>query len=461
MYIVLLTVSSLVFLCYVPNFIQLRAAVSSIKAPFGCSLLWNRNNTPLPWFMCHRLVNAHHHLLALRICKELDMDQGTVLHHWAKARISADESTTSNEELKNILAGKLKACPFVHYATIAEHAQAQGRRELAAQLLDDETCAAKQVPLLLELEEEQRALEKAVESGDTHLVYLALFRIYHRTVAAAKGMPEFIKAISSKPAAYALFMKYCKAQSPNLAEQIYNLDGNTEGLAEIKFNEALSTSLKIPTDTAGEETVSLSNLRDRVVSQLRDCAAQYAKSRKHEFQSKSAEEFANLRKEQAKLQLSTGRNMFLSLSVIDTIRQCIRLGYNKGAADIRRQFGISDKHFYWVKVRTLAERGQWEGLEVFAQERRPPIGWEPFIQACVDHNAPRERTGKFIDRLPDSEAKVEWYTKVGLNLQAARTAESLQSIDLMTRVQGIVGPNSQLGMKTAQMIERVKGLQPR
>ena len=70
-----------------------------------------------------------------------------------------------------------------------------------------------------------------------------------------------------------------------------------------------------------------------------------AQARKNEFQSKSAEEFALLRKEQAKLQQPscTGRNVFLSLSVIDTIKQCIRLDYNKGAMDIKRLFGISDK----------------------------------------------------------------------------------------------------------------------
>jgi len=37
------------------------------------------------------------------------------------------------------------------------------------QLLDHETRAAEQVPLLLGMKEDRRALEKAVDSGDTDL----------------------------------------------------------------------------------------------------------------------------------------------------------------------------------------------------------------------------------------------------------------------------------------------------
>lgn len=30
------------------------------------------------------------------------------------------------------------------------------------------------------------------------------------------------------------------------------------------------------------------------------------------------------------------------------------------------------------------------GLDVFAAERRSPVGWEPFIQAAAQHGAPQE-----------------------------------------------------------------------
>ena len=69
----------------------------------------------------------------------------------------------------------------------------------------------------------------------------------------------------------------------------------------------------------------------------------------------------------------------------------------------------------------------------------------------------RQRLCRFVDRLPDGEEKVEFYTKVGLNLAAAKTAASLQNVDLLTKIQGMMGANTQFGMRTATMIERLKG----
>jgi hypothetical protein len=49
------------------------------------------------------------------------------------------------------LQAKLSGHSGVRYAAVAAHAAAEGRRHLAALLLDHERCAADQVPLLLQL----------------------------------------------------------------------------------------------------------------------------------------------------------------------------------------------------------------------------------------------------------------------------------------------------------------------
>lgn len=67
------------------------------------------------------------------------------------------------------------------------------------------------------------------------------------------------------------------------------------------------------------------------------------KYKKGEFNAKCSEEYAQLRKVQENLQKTTGRNVFLGLSVTNTIRQCIRLNHSKSALEIKRQFQISDK----------------------------------------------------------------------------------------------------------------------
>lgn len=120
-------------------------------------------------------------------------------------------------------------------------------------------------------------------------------------------------------------------------------------------------------------------------------------SRDHAFQSKAAADLSLLVKEQAKLERDTGQALFVGLSLANTLRACIRLGNVKAAAHFRKVFSVPETRWYWIKVTTLAEARDWEGLDVFAAERRSPIGWEPFLEASKKHNAPREyqaRCGK-------------------------------------------------------------------
>lgn len=62
----------------------------------------------------------------------------------------------------------------------------------------------KQVPLLLELGEGDRALSKASDAGDPDLVYLALFKLYR-----ARPLPAFLSSLASRPLARHLFLAYC------------------------------------------------------------------------------------------------------------------------------------------------------------------------------------------------------------------------------------------------------------
>lgn len=61
-----------------------------------------------------------------------------------------------------------------------------------------------QVPLLLRLGEDGRALQRAVDSGDTDLVYLVLFNLYRRL-----ALKDFVTAISGRPKVLHLFLAYC------------------------------------------------------------------------------------------------------------------------------------------------------------------------------------------------------------------------------------------------------------
>ena len=49
------------------------------------------------------------------------------------------------------------------------------------------------------------------------------------------------------------------------------------------------------------------------------------------------------------------------------------------------------------QVRTLARDKDWEGLEAFAREKKPPIGLDPFIAAAKTHGAPDAVTARCAD----------------------------------------------------------------
>lgn len=120
-----------------------------------------------PELLIDRLVNRNHHLLAIRISEYLQLRTDRILIHWACEKIKS--STEDEEAICRIIVDKLAKKPGLSYAEIAKTAHDAGQTRLATKLLDYEPRAADQVPLLLSMQEDETALIKAIESGDTDL----------------------------------------------------------------------------------------------------------------------------------------------------------------------------------------------------------------------------------------------------------------------------------------------------
>ena len=131
-----------------------------------------------------RLLARNLHLLALRISSYLTLQPDAVLKHWACSKIARSKPQASgtgrnadlesgDEALCRVIVEKFetlgRGSNGVSYADIAKRAWEVGRTALATKLLDYETKASDQVPLLLSMQEDKLALTKAVESGDTDL----------------------------------------------------------------------------------------------------------------------------------------------------------------------------------------------------------------------------------------------------------------------------------------------------
>ena len=146
-----------------------------------------------------RLINRHHHYLAWKICKYLKMRPNRVLIHWASAMVRKGRG--DEQELCAAIVGKLREVPGISYAEIASAAFQSGRPQLATRLLDYEPRAADQIPLLICMKQEEIALQKAIESGDTDLMYLVLLHSL-RTLK-----DDFFHVLNGKPVAIKLMIK--------------------------------------------------------------------------------------------------------------------------------------------------------------------------------------------------------------------------------------------------------------
>lgn len=120
-----------------------------------------------PEALIDRLINRNNHLLAIRIAEYLKLRTDKILIHWACEKIKS--STEDEEAICRTIVDKLAKRPGLSYAEIAKTAHDAGQTRLATKLLDYEPRAADQVPLLISMHEDEAALIKAIESGDTDL----------------------------------------------------------------------------------------------------------------------------------------------------------------------------------------------------------------------------------------------------------------------------------------------------
>lgn len=94
-----------------------------------------------------------------------------------------------------------------------------------------------QVPLLLKLGENKRALLSATQSGDTDLVYTVLLQLKETT-----QMADFQMIIRKFPMAQNLYKKYCHLYSKSALQEIYNQEDDHLSLAEFALKEGIEVN---------------------------------------------------------------------------------------------------------------------------------------------------------------------------------------------------------------------------
>ncbi|KAI3365893.1 hypothetical protein L3Q82_000872 [Scortum barcoo] len=287
----------------------------------------------------------------------------------------------SDEAIARAVCVKVGDSPGVSYSHIAAKAYECGRTELAIKLLDFEARSGEQVPLLLKMKRSQLALSKAVESGDTDLVYTVVTYLKNEM-----NRGDFFMTLRNQPVALSLYRQFCKLQEQETLKDLYNQDDDHQELA----NYYVTASYR---EKRLESRLSL----------LQSAVDEYNKA-KNEFAAKATEDEMRLLRVQRKLDDEKGAGL-LGLSLQATMEALLALGLHKQAEQLYRDFRVPDKRYWWLKLKSLAEKEEWEELEKFSKSKKSPIGYLAFVEVCIKSNNKYEAK-KYVSKvIPEQKVK--------------------------------------------------------
>uniref|UniRef100_A0A803XUY8 Vacuolar protein sorting-associated protein 16 homolog n=1 Tax=Meleagris gallopavo TaxID=9103 RepID=A0A803XUY8_MELGA len=319
-----------------------------------------------------RLVLRRLYPLAIRICEYLRLPEiqgvSRILAHWACYKVQQKDK--SDEEVAYAINQKLGDTPGISYSEIAARAYDCGRTELAIKLLEYEPRSGEQVPLLLKMKRSKLALSKAIESGDTDLVYTVVLHLKNEL-----NRGTFFMTLQNQPVALSLYRQFCKHQERETLKDLYNQDDNHQELGNFHVHSSYS-------EKATEDQIKLLRLQRHL-----------------------QEDFDK---------------PYLDLSLHNTVSTLIQDGHHKKAEQLYREFKIPDKRYWWLKISALATRGDWEEMEKFSKSKKSPIGYLPFVEIAVKHHN-RYEAKKYAPRVTP-EQRVKAFILVGDLEQAADAA---------------------------------------
>ncbi|EEQ31174.1 Vacuolar protein sorting-associated protein 16 [Microsporum canis] len=388
-----------------------------------------------PEKLIERLINRREYLLAIRVSEYLHLPADKIFVHWAIQKVRS--STEDDDTICQIVVQRLQGKQGISFESIARSAHEEGRSHLATQLLNYEPRAGKQVPLLLSMEEDSVALDKATESGDTDLILFVLLQLKRKLPLAT-----FFRTLNNRPVASALVEASAKYQDEELLKDLYYQDDRAIDGSNIHLRDALKqTDLHNKTDKL--------RVAGRLLSDSKDSAIQ--------AQLKTLNDAAHLLKVQDGLDrdLADSNDLFMGLSVNETIYRLIRSGYGKRAIKIQNDFKVPEKTYWWLRLRGLVAKRDWGELEELSKGKKSPIGWEPFYNEILGAGNTK-LASIFIPKcasLTVSE-RIDMWMKCGMVTRAGEEALKAKDLKALENLRARISGNAVLEID--RMINQLK-----
>ena len=272
-------------------------------------------------------------------------------------------------------------------------------------ILDMEQNASDQIPLLLSMKEDELALQKAINSTDTDLIYLTLMHL-----EKTRDLDSFFRLAHSHTEAVNLLKIYYKSKVvPSDRRLLHSLL-----VFEKNYMEA-GVACWI-------QAYMMSNLNRRLLL-LKESAGIFQQSRDLGYYKSVIDEQVDLLDTQRALEARAGSESFIGLTLVQTVKKLFRLAveftseaarWDQEAGKVIKKFKISEKIVCHIRVDVLAEMGQWSTLARYANDKKPPVGYKPFAVACMKYNQPRIETERYVDRIDSKEERYDLYIDLEL-----------------------------------------------
>lgn len=445
----------------------------------GLPLSINQLEYLTPEKLIQRLINRREYLLAIRVSEFLRMQTQRIYIHWAcqKARNStADEDTICNE-----IVARLSSKRGISFEAIARSAHDEGRSHLATELLNHESRAGKQVPLLLSMSEDELALDKAIASGDTDLVFFVLLHLKRSLPLAS-----FFRLLTHRPLATALVESSAKAQDRSLLKDLYYQDDRRLDGANLLFADALAQSapqtkidkLKLATKLLADSTKDPTAALHHKALQEAQLLIRTQTGFDNDLPPSSNSSSDNNNNNNS----SSSPTTFTGLSVNATYHHLLLSPHPssaKRATKFASDFHIPDKTLAWIRLRALVAKRDWHALEDLAggpdpsssssspfkssSNKRSPIGWEPYFNEILAAGNTKLAGTVFVAKCTNltPRERAEMWVKCGM---VGRAGEELARVKDLEGLEGLRGKGSGGGgagggggVEIERLIAQVKG----
>ena len=429
--------------------------------------------------------------IAIKISKYLDLPfcVNQALEHWAICKIESTTNEMTDEVLVQVLREKiLKFSTDFSYAKIARCAQKRSI-DLAKLLLNYEPRSKIQINSLIEFEQFEIALKKALISKDINLINQALIELIGKYYDSTTWNKLF-ELIYINNEEIKQLQRQNESSSPyqvNLNNVLINTFTNLlmkEDKSNEKYKKILAKFLKSSNNDEfaiyQQSNLSLmarSNLRKSLTllqtgniglgdinetgDDTKECLGYLEQSTRsfeklrNKFNVQMCSDLKRLiifQKQFDKKQLisSGGINdnnnsaynnspiQTLGLSINDTISVMLDVGDTKFAEKIKKEMFVTDKRWWYLLMNSYINNKQYDKLSTYidknsSSRRPPPIGYLPIIELYLEAEQ-KEYAKKYILKLSDIDEKLEWLCQLKFWDEAVNVAANDKDFDALQTI---------------------------